>query len=78
MPIYEYKCPACGHVFEELVSRNAKEPGSCPKCGTDGVVKILSAIGGISMGSVGGETPCGSSCSSASTCAATGSCPHAS
>lgn len=35
MPIYEYKCPQCGHVFEEWVKlseAHSEEP--CPECGT--------------------------------------------
>ena len=33
MPMFEYACPNCGHVFEKLVlARSAKTP-ECPKCG---------------------------------------------
>lgn len=35
MPIYEYQCPQCGHVFEEWVKAaeaHGQEP--CPQCGT--------------------------------------------
>ncbi|MDO5483711.1 MAG: zinc ribbon domain-containing protein [Desulfovibrionaceae bacterium] len=34
MPIYEYQCPQCGHVFEEWVKASeslGEEP--CPRCG---------------------------------------------
>lgn len=34
MPIYEYQCPKCQHVFEEMVSlsqAHGEEP--CPCCG---------------------------------------------
>lgn len=34
MPIYEYQCPKCQHVFEEMVSlsqAHGEEP--CPRCG---------------------------------------------
>lgn len=34
MPIYEYQCPKCQHVFEEMVSlsqAHGEEP--CPLCG---------------------------------------------
>ena len=30
MPIYEYKCRACGHLFEKIVKLN-ETPG-CPEC----------------------------------------------
>lgn len=35
MPIYEYQCPQCRHLFEEWVKASdahGQEP--CPKCGT--------------------------------------------
>ena len=31
MPLYEFKCRACGHRFEELVRLG--ETPECPKCG---------------------------------------------
>jgi putative FmdB family regulatory protein len=30
MPIYEYKCRACGHLFEKIVKLN--EMPNCPEC----------------------------------------------
>ena len=33
MPIYEYKCDACGEVFERLVFASDKDdPVECPAC----------------------------------------------
>ncbi len=32
MPIYEYRCKECNHVFERLVGYNAPTP-DCPECG---------------------------------------------
>ncbi len=33
MPIYEYQCPKCGHVFEEWVRvSTASDTAICPKC----------------------------------------------
>lgn len=35
MPIYEYECPACGHVFEEWgKASEAHKEEPCPRCGT--------------------------------------------
>ncbi len=31
MPIYEYKCEECGHVFEELIFHESATM-ECPKC----------------------------------------------
>lgn len=33
MPIYEYRCPACEHELEELVSSPSAPAPPCPKCG---------------------------------------------
>jgi putative FmdB family regulatory protein len=41
MPVYDYRCPACGHSFEELVRRG--EAPSCPHCGNTAPEKQLSA-----------------------------------
>lgn len=33
MPIYEYKCPQCGNIFEEwLKVSEAEETAACPAC----------------------------------------------
>ena len=33
MPIYEYRCKACGNHFELLQKINSKIPKACPVCG---------------------------------------------
>ena len=36
MPIYEYVCPNCGHIFEKLMrggSRARQAAVECPNCG---------------------------------------------
>lgn len=33
MPLYEYECPACGQVFEELRRAGDTTAAACPKCG---------------------------------------------
>ena len=41
MPIYEYKCPQCGNVFEEWVrSAEGHEHEPCPACSTPSPRKI--------------------------------------
>jgi len=32
MPIYEYKCPSCGHLFEVLRKISDSPDGKCPRC----------------------------------------------
>jgi len=34
MPLYEYKCPECGHQFEKLESFSADRTTECQKCGS--------------------------------------------
>ena len=34
MPIYEYECAACGHLFE-LIMKVGEETPACPACGAD-------------------------------------------
>jgi len=33
MPIFEYACPNCGHIFEKLVLTRRQEPPECAHCG---------------------------------------------
>jgi len=40
MPIYEYKCRACGHQFETLV--RASSTPNCPSCQSQDLERLLS------------------------------------
>ena len=43
MPLYEYRCEACGHQFE-VIQKFSDEPiAVCPKCGAGPVAKLLSS-----------------------------------
>ena len=44
MPIYEYQCKSCGHVFEHLARTRADVPAACGKCGAADPVKQLSTF----------------------------------
>ncbi len=44
MPIFEYTCPNCGHVFEKLVLRRTEELPECPQCGGKRVEQIFSTF----------------------------------
>jgi putative FmdB family regulatory protein len=48
LPIYEYKCPHCGHQFEVMHAVNAKPP-KCERCGRD-VRRVFSPVGIIFKG----------------------------
>ncbi len=42
MPIYEYRCRACGHHFEELQKVNDPPLIVCPKCQATSLTKLVS------------------------------------
>jgi putative FmdB family regulatory protein len=42
VPLYEYRCKNCGHVFEKIQSFSAPEEKECPVC-QGPVEKLLSA-----------------------------------
>ena len=44
MPIYEYKCSACGERFEKLVWISSKAEIICPKCGSAQTERQLSTF----------------------------------
>ena len=43
MPIYEYKCYACGHTFEILQKISDAPCTECPDCGKPALKKLISA-----------------------------------
>jgi putative FmdB family regulatory protein len=45
MPIYEYRCSACGHQEEHLQKVSEPPISVCPSCGKPSYQKLLSAAG---------------------------------
>ncbi len=45
MPIYEYKCNACGHELEALQKLGAEPLVTCPACNEAELKKKISAAG---------------------------------
>ncbi|HVA54591.1 MAG TPA: zinc ribbon domain-containing protein [Gammaproteobacteria bacterium] len=45
MPIYEYKCEACGHRLEALQKLSDAALKKCPECGKPALHKQMSAAG---------------------------------
>ncbi len=43
MPIYEYKCDACGHIFDTLQKISESPLTECPVCGKDALKKLVSS-----------------------------------
>jgi len=48
MPIYEYRCPACGHRFSHFYGSIRQAEGSpppvCPNCGNPDVQRLISRV----------------------------------
>jgi putative FmdB family regulatory protein len=59
VPIFEYRCSGCGHVFERFTQRTSTEPPACPACGKPEVERVLSAFAGRVSGGGCGSTPSG-------------------
>lgn len=51
MPVYEFKCQDCGHVFSELRKVGDFLAGACEMCGSTAVTKLFSGFSGGSQGS---------------------------
>ncbi len=69
MPIYDYKCRACGKVFEVLLE--AGEAPVCDSCGSADLERALTAPGRVGVSSPGGGLQCGretTCCGSAEPC----------
>jgi len=49
VPIYEYRCPHCGHQFEAMHAVNATRP-KCERCGR-AVRRVFTPVGIIFKGS---------------------------
>jgi putative FmdB family regulatory protein len=42
MPIYEYRCPDCGHEFDALQKVSDAPLTDCPSCAGTGLKKLIS------------------------------------
>lgn len=51
MPIYEYRCPDCGHRFDTLQKFDDPPVTECPKCAASSVIKLVSAASFVLKGS---------------------------
>ncbi|HEC74450.1 MAG TPA: zinc ribbon domain-containing protein [Methylophaga aminisulfidivorans] len=45
MPLYEYRCDACGHEFEALQKISDEVLVDCPSCAASQLRKLVSAAG---------------------------------
>jgi putative FmdB family regulatory protein len=44
MPLYDFRCHACGETFEERTP--ADQPARCPACGSENTERLLSPFAG--------------------------------
>jgi len=45
MPIYEYRCNACGHELEKIQRMSDEPLADCPDCGAAELQRLISAAG---------------------------------
>lgn len=51
MPIFEFRCLKCGHIFEKLFTRSDEEVAiTCPECRSDSFERVVSRMNYV-MGS---------------------------
>ncbi len=62
MPVYEYQCTGCDHVFEELVSASGTTIVACPSCTSTDLEKLLSRF---QRSRGGGDVPAASTSAAA-------------
>ncbi|MCI0513500.1 zinc ribbon domain-containing protein [candidate division KSB1 bacterium] len=64
MPIYEYRCVQCGHIFEKFQSIGADNSElECPECGTPRPTRVFSAFASHGLAGKGEASGAsGSSC----------------
>jgi putative FmdB family regulatory protein len=67
MPIYEYRCEPCDHVFETLVRGRGDTP-HCPKCGGVELAKQFSVPAAAQAGGRGSSLPVCESVGSPTAC----------
>ncbi|MBU0575064.1 MAG: zinc ribbon domain-containing protein [Pseudomonadota bacterium] len=61
MPIYEYRCRKCKHLFEVLFrSRDEKMTVTCPECESTRTQRMMSAFAGKIGNTSDGAAGCGS------------------
>lgn len=88
MPLYEYRCEACGDREERLESFSAPESHACPECGAaEGMKRQLSSVSfalsgggwykqGYGASAATATAPKAEAPASGGGCCAGGGCPH--
>lgn len=50
MPIYDYECIPCGHVFEVIEAVDNKGARACPSCGRDCAAHRIISVSAVYLG----------------------------
>ncbi len=76
MPLYEYRCSACGKTFEELVLAGDAPAGPrCSQCGSAAVARLLSTFAAHATSSSSSPFEgCGDGACGSGACEAPGAC----
>lgn len=69
---YDFKCQACGSVFEKEKRITDASNEKCPKCGKESFRVITGGAGFLAKGS--SQSPCDATGSCQSSCAMAGRC----
>lgn len=77
MPLYEFECPGCsesndGPATKELLVRSPDQAPVCPDCGSDKLVRLMSATAAPAMSN--GSLPVSSGAASGEACGAPRCC----
>jgi putative FmdB family regulatory protein len=73
MPIYEYSCNKCGAVSEVLIL-GKEDAATCKQCGSDDLIKLMSAHNTTGSSASGMPDFGGGCCGTPGSCGAPGSC----
>jgi len=72
MPIYEFRCLKCGHLFEKLfINSDDNAVMSCPECSSDSLERVVSRTNyAMGVGGPAGKKPklTSKSCGPSSNC----------
>ena len=74
MPIYEFRCEACGEIFEHLAMKQGEElEAKCPHCGGEELSRVMSTANTVMADSGPSSQNAGPSVQNRS-CEGSGSC----
>ena len=70
MPLIEYRCSQCSHIFERLVARSeGADESDCPDCGQHTGKRLVSLIAAVRSENGGATPPNAGACCTAGACA---------